>query len=62
MLSEDGLDTLSCTELPGVITAGVVVISTGSGPALRLAVEVETPQAWRLSATHRRTAGGREVL
>ena len=28
------------------------MISTGSGPVVRLTVDVETPQAWRLSATH----------
>jgi hypothetical protein len=52
MLSDDGLVTFSCTEPPGNAMLGVIVISTGSGPVVRLTVDVETPQAWRLSATH----------
>jgi hypothetical protein len=51
MLSEDGLVTFSWTEPPGSAIVGVMVISTGSGPVVRLTVDVETPQAWRLSAT-----------
>ena len=37
------------------MTVGVTVSSTGSGPGVRLMVEVETPQPWRPSATY--TAG-----
>jgi hypothetical protein len=62
MLSEDGLVTFSWTEPPGSAMLGVIVISTGSGPVVRLTVDVETPQAWRLSATHTGDARVKRVL
>jgi hypothetical protein len=51
MLSAAGLTTSTCTEPPARATAGVIVNSTGSGPVPSLTVDVETPQAWRVSAT-----------
>jgi hypothetical protein len=62
MLSDDGLLTFSCTDPPGRAIVGVIVISTGSGPVVRLTVDVETPQAWRLSATHASDEGVEKVL
>jgi hypothetical protein len=62
MLSADALATFNCTELPAITTAGVMVISTGSGPAVRFTVDVETPQPWRPSATHTSFGRGEKVL
>jgi hypothetical protein len=62
MLSDEGLVTLICTEPPGSAIVGVIVISTGSGPAVRLTVDVETPQPWRLSATHTNDEGAERVV
>jgi predicted transcriptional regulator len=41
---------------------GDIVISTGSGPVVRLTVDVETPQAWRLSATQTGDEAVKRVL
>jgi hypothetical protein len=62
MLSDAGLLTFSSTEPPDTATAGVMVNSTGSGPLVRLTVDVEMPQPWRPSATHIGAAMGQKAL
>jgi hypothetical protein len=62
MLSADGLTTFTSAQPPAWITSGVTVSSIGSGPGVRSTVEVDTPQPWRLSATHTEGTSAIKIL